>query len=162
MKFDDFTLAMPVVAKDFLEASPVLVLQDSPLSMRRRVEKIGRYFHREFRTDFPPLLANEKSGPFGCMPFEAYLFVEAARDRLEENRPFPNRFVGAACFRWQSWTNAEPSWELSWIWLHPFSRRRGHLSQAWPQFREKYGSFVVSEVLSRDMEAFLAKYRADR
>jgi hypothetical protein len=158
---DDFTLAMPVVAVHALETSPLLVVPTSPLPMRRRVEKIGRYFRREFRTDFPPMLANEVPGEYGCIPYEAHLFFEEARDHLEEYRPSPYRIVGAACFRWQTWTNAEASWEFSWVWLHPFSRRRGHLSRAWPQFREKYHNFAMSHVLSRDMEAFLAKRRTE-
>ena len=157
---DDFTLALPVLALHELEESPLLVLPTSPLAMRQRVEKMGKYFRREFRTDFPPMLASEVPGEHGCIPYEAHLFFEDARDRLEEGKAFPSRIVGASCFRWQTWTNAEPSWEFSWVWFHPFSRRRGHLSRAWPQFKEKYGNFAMSEVLSREMEAFLAKRSA--
>ena len=158
---DEFALAMPIVRIPHWEGSPLLVTSASPLPMRMRVEKIGRYFKREFRTDFPPMLAREVPGEHGCIPYEAHLFFECARDHLEEDKPTPYRILGAACFRWQTWSNAEPCWEFSWIWLHPFARRRGHLSKAWPAFRRQYGVFAVSEVLSRDMEAFLAKRIAE-
>lgn len=158
---DDFTLALPIVSIHDWEKSPLLVVPTSPLPMRQRVEKIGRYFRREFRTDFPPMLAEEVPGEFGCIPYEAHLFLEEARDHFEEDRPLPYRIVGAACFRWQTWTNADASWEFSWVWLHPFSRHRGHLSRAWTHFKEKYGNFAMSQVLSRDMEAFLAKRRTE-
>ena len=154
---DDFTLALPIVSLQDWESSPLLVDPKSPLPMRQRVEKIGRYFRREFRTDSAPLLAREVPGVSGCLPYEAYLFFEEARDHLEEDKPFPYRIVGAACFRYQSASSLQAGWEFSWVWLHPFSRQRGHLSRAWPQFKERYGSFEVSQVLSRDMGAFLTK-----
>ncbi len=158
---DDYTLTLPVVTLPDGEVSPILVLPTSPMVMRQRVEKIGRYFKREFRTDFPPFLASEVPGAYGCIPYEAYLFFEEARDRLEEGKSFPSRIVGAACFRWQTWTNAPAGWEFSWVWLHPFARRRGHLSRAWPIFESKYGKFHLGTVLSRDMKAFLVKRRTD-
>ena len=92
---DDFTLALPIVAIHDPETSPLLVVSTSPLPMRQRVEKIGRYFRREFRTDFPPMLAKEVPGEYGCIPYEAYLFFEEARDHLDEGEPLPYRIVGA-------------------------------------------------------------------
>lgn len=156
---DDFTLTLPILSLEEGDRSPLLVIPTSPLPMRQRVEKLGGYFRREFHTDFPPFLASEVPGQFGCTRYESYLFFENARDHLEEGKPMPRRVVGAACFRWQHWTDAPASWEFSWIWLHPFSRGRGHLSRAWPTFEERYGVFAISQVLSRDMNAFLAKRR---
>jgi len=128
--------------------------------MRQRVEKIGGYFRREFCTNFPPFLASDIPGKFvGYIPYEAYLFLQEAPNLQLEGRPMPYRAVGAACFRWQNWSNAPASWELSWVWFHPFARRRGHLSKAWPKFKAKYGSFH-SEALSCNMEAFLDKQSA--
>ncbi len=133
----------------------MLVDSASPLLMRQRVEKLGRYFKREFRTDVLPMRASESPGNKGFVPYEAHLFFEEARDLLEEGEAFPSRVVGAACFRCDTCTDGKEVWELSWVWLHPFSRRCGHLSRAWPEFLAKYGPFVTSEVLSRDMAAFL-------
>ena len=158
---DAFTLALPTLALQKLEENPLLVLPASPKTMRRRVEKIGRYFQREFHTDGPPFLASEVPGDLDYIRYEAYLFLEEARARHTEQNPLRYRAVGAACFRWQEWTNAPAGWEFSWVWLHPFSRRRGHLSRAWPAFDSKYGGFHIGQLLSRDMEAFLANRRTD-
>ncbi len=158
---DEYTLSVPVFSFEQWETSPLLVLASSPIAMRKRVEKFARYFKREFRTDFLAYEASEVPGQYGCIPYEAHLFFEEARDLMEEDKSVPYRIVGAACFRWQTWSKALPSWEFSWVWLHPFARGRGHLSKAWPAFEQKYGHFAVSTALSRDMAAFLTKRRAD-
>ena len=85
------------------------------------------------------------------------MFFELAHDLLEEDRPSPVRVVGAACFRHKVWDFNAAEWGLAWVWLHPFSRRRGHLSGAWHALVDRYGDFPSSQALSRDMDAFLIK-----
>jgi hypothetical protein len=48
-------------------------------------------------------------------------------------------------------------WALGWAWFHPYARRRGYLSQAWPYFRKRFGGFILEPPLSEAMEAFVAK-----
>jgi hypothetical protein len=157
MALDEFSISMPVVCLPAWEKSPLLVVPTSPLRMRLRVEKIARYFKREMRTDCVPLRAQEEYLAGAESSYEAHLFFQQARDHLQEDKPFPSRLVGAACFRRLSNANPTYRWEFSWVWLHPFARQRGHLSSAWPYFQQRYGAFNVSQVLSRDMQAFLAK-----
>jgi hypothetical protein len=44
-------------------------------------------------------------------------------------------WVGACCFRDTKLAHiATPvPWLLNWIWIHPFCRRKGLLTKAWPQ-----------------------------
>jgi len=86
--------------------------------------------------------ASESALSFGFVKYEAYLFHNG------EN------YVGACCFRWP-----ESTWQLDWLWMHPFVRRRGYLKKAWPQFEKKYGHFDLTKPISCEMEIFLRKVR---
>jgi len=56
---------------------------------------------------------------------------------------------GACCFRQRGLTHA-----MQWIWLHPYARRRGHLTAAWNYFRTRFGPFLVEPPYSTAMEHF--------
>lgn len=43
---------------------------------------------------------------------------------------------------------------LSTVWIHPFYRRKGYLTDLWPKLKEMYGDFKVSQPNS-NMQAFL-------
>jgi hypothetical protein len=60
--------------------------------------------------------------------------------------------VGACCFRLR-----EEGLALQWVWLHPYFRRRGLLSGAWPGFVREFGDFAVEGPVSEAMQSFLAK-----
>lgn len=54
---------------------------------------------------------------------------------------------------------AQPhAWSMTWVWLHPFERRRGHLSKVWPFMTARYGSFAVDRP-SPAMRAFLTRHQ---
>lgn len=112
------------------------------------VEQFARYFRREFSYDFLAYTAREhqKRGDGAIHP---YLFFDPRDVNDVIMRP-----IGACGF----WYAEEAScWVLGWIWLHPFARRSGHLSQAWGFFRQRYNSFAVQRPWSSAMTAFLRK-----
>ncbi len=56
------------------------------------------------------------------------------RDRVflltQENDWDTEYAVGAVVFRWRKYTNAPEQLVFSWVWIHPFLRRRGILTDA--------------------------------
>jgi hypothetical protein len=65
--------------------------------------------------------------------------------------------IGAVYFRWIKWTDHPASHSMEWAWLHPFFRRHGFLTKAWPHFVSRYKSFHVSTPRSEAMQYFLKK-----
>ena len=108
---------------------PVRVTGASPLSHRRAVYKIARYFRREFQYDFVQFHETERGG------YVAFLWPHPEAASLPEG--FRVACVGATCFR-----HREDGWAMQWVWLHPFWRRRGLLSGAWPRFVKEFGAFT--------------------
>lgn len=153
---DYYALSLPQQVMCPFEESPYLVDSSSPTIMLRRVEKFARYFKREMRFDLVQFSAKEVDPQFAKDPFEAYLFFEFARDLMEEDKPTPNRFIGACCFRLKNEGTQDSYWSMDWVWLHPYFRHRGHLRKAWPMFVKKYGDFEVEEPWSAGMEKFLS------
>ena len=52
---------------------------------------------------------------------------------------------------------------VSGIWLHPYCRRKGILTEIWPELRENHGDFFVEPPLSPAMLHFvLSRNRASR
>jgi hypothetical protein len=76
----------------------------------------------------------------------AYLWGEPAEGRVA--------IYGACCFRFRQYENGG-SYAMQWIWLHPYARRKGHLSAAWPYFRKRFGAFIVEPPYSDGMKIFL-------
>ncbi|MBN3761095.1 hypothetical protein [Burkholderia sp. Ac-20365] len=154
---DYYALTLPVSTDQQLRhASPFLVDHRSPMEHLRAVETLAQYFKREMHFDQVQFDAGETPDSLGYVPYQAWFFHEPARDLLEEDEPLKLRIFGACCFRWREWTNAEPSWSLDWVWMHPYFRRRGHLAAAWPTFQARYGiRFDVAQPLSIEMEAFV-------
>ncbi len=76
----------------------------------------------------------------------AYLWGEPAEGRVA--------IYGACCFRFRQYETGS-SYAMQWIWLHPYARRKGHLSAAWPYFRKRFGAFIVEPPYSDGMKVFL-------
>jgi hypothetical protein len=131
---DYYTIKLPIFGGT--DPSPVLVLPTSPKRLREHVERFARYFLRERYSGHIQFEASEVPESPCFVKYEAYLFHDQTY------------FLGAGCFRWRDWKNAEASWSLDWVWMHPFLRRRGHLQQAWPQFEKKYGRFHLAQPVS--------------
>ncbi len=154
---DYYSLTPTLVTLQPGEPSPLLVLPESGLRLRKAVERLALHFKRELRYDFPQFEASETREKHYFVPWEAYLFHATADELWHGEGPVKSRFIGAACFRWREWTNAPHEWSLDWTWFHPYFRTRGHLSKAWPHFRQKYGEFHLAHPLSPAMQAFLER-----
>lgn len=119
----------------------------SPLSHRRAVWRLARYFRREFRFDFEQYGYEGRDDDFD---HRAYLWLA---DRYSHAS-----VIGACCFRWRDeYKDLSPRWGLQWIWFHPYERRKGHLTEAWPYFRARFGDFCPEPPLSAAMRSFLFK-----
>jgi hypothetical protein len=115
----------------------------------RRVEQCAYYFKREHHYDFPQFGTEEHvrwDGTPAPDDGRPYLFVHE------------DRHVGAAIFRWRQYTNVPAGWWLAWVWLHPYVRRCGLLTRAWPTFTATYPGFFVEPPLSNGMRHFLDKH----
>lgn len=120
-----------------------------PLATRKALYQFAVYFRREFRYDFVQYSVEDDGANLDHMV--AFLFYE--HDWATKNTAY-----GGCIFRYRcNWTNVDPHWALQWIWLHPYERGRGRLTNVWGYFEEKFGNFVVEEPLSSAMKAFLDK-----
>jgi len=142
----------PWVRGGLLGDDPARVTWKSPAPLRRAVYRLARYFQREFRYDFVQYGYEGREDDPDAVAF-LWPHVEAVPG--DDRFSFP--VVGACCFRWRDWSDAPASWAFQWAWLHPYFRRRGLLSGAWPAFRAEFGGFVVEPPLSDAMAAFLRK-----
>lgn len=131
--------------------TPTIVTKASPWTHRKAVEKLARYFRREFKYDFVPFRA--EYGQSADDPhYEAYLFHETRYNLLYEDRDTEVVCGGAACF-----FRTVETWSLNWVWFHPYFRGRGLLWKSWGSFRSRYGDFQIEEPLSPAMKSFLSK-----
>lgn len=128
---------------------PVAVTPESPMSLRREVERFAIYFRREFNYDFQQFEATGKPKK-DEKPYTAYLFTN-------QTNWYPRVWVGACCFRWCEFTDAEARWGMQWMWLHPYFRGKGILGRAWDKFHELHGTFLCEPPFSPAMEAFIRK-----
>lgn len=118
-----------------------VVTAKSKMPLREAAENCNTFLIREhdYKRQFDRYDDGEK--------YRAYLWGEPAEGRVA--------IYGACCFRFREYENGS-AYAMQWIWLHPYARRRGHLSAAWPYFRKRFGAFVVEAPYSAGMEAFLA------
>ncbi len=128
------------------------VTTHSPLSVRKAVAKMAKYFKMEFQYDFLQYTATDEQESA-----RAFLFTTLNLNSYTHVHRDPSEVivVGGCCFRWREWTDADPGWAMQWIWMHPFFRNRGKLSEAWPFFCKRFGLFKVEGPLSRAMVRFL-------
>src|SRR5205807_1009528 len=118
----------------------LLVSRNSPIVLRKEVQRFASYFRSEFGYDIVQYSATEKT------TYSAYLIANP-------DYWHPRTWVGACCFRERSSGNA-----LQWIWMHPFWRNQGILRANWPTLKKYHGDFVVEGPLSPAMENFLLNY----
>jgi len=137
--------ARAVVQEAGIPAPPpsvAILTERSPLILRRAAEQFARYLKRQFHYDFLQYNANDPCGV-------VFLWSNGERDNQR-------RAVGAAHFVSRKMDSGDAVWFLSWVWFHPFARRRGHMKAIWPYFRARFGRFCVDAPLSKEMEGFLA------
>jgi len=137
------------------------VLPESSVRERKFVEKLAKYFKKEMQFDFPQFQASETKEHTWHVPYSAWLFYETACDRIEEDKETPSRIYGACCFRWREYDDDPASWELDWLWLHPYFRGKGYLAKHWGFLRNKFAPFYISQPASPSMNRFLQKHNED-
>jgi hypothetical protein len=117
-----------------------VVTAKSNIPLRIAAENCATFFLREhgYMRQFDSYDEGEK--------YRAYLWGESAEGRVA--------IYGACCFRFREYEKS-PAYAMQWIWLHPYARRKGHLSAAWPYFRRRFGAFVVEPPYSEGMRFFL-------
>jgi hypothetical protein len=142
----------PLITTDELISNPLEVTYKSPKQHRKAVYKIAQYFKREFRYDFVQYgyNGNEKD-ELHC----AFLWIDPECVELAVDFKVP--CVGATCFRWRTTADDTPIWVMDWVWFHPYYRRRGLLTAAWPLFKERFKNFACEHPLSDPMKKFLHK-----
>jgi hypothetical protein len=139
-------IIMPTIVWPDFGGNPVEVRADAPKAYRTAVWRIAQYFAWEVHCDFALYGDGDPSQV-------AYLWCPSDCN-------FPGwrvHCIGAACFR-----KRQSGEVLQWIWIHPFFRRQGLLSAAWPRFQEAHGSFDVEPPLTKAMESFLRRQCAER
>lgn len=126
---------------------PVLrVVVDSPRAHRLAVYRLADCCRREMDYALQYGYDGDEDDP----DHVAFLWVhpEAAGLGWEFRVPC----VGATCFRLR-----DEGWAMQWVWMHPFYRRQGLLSDAWSELVVEFGAFAVEGPVSAAMKGFLAK-----
>lgn len=120
---------------------------NQPDSIYKAVEQMAHYFKKENNYDFSQYAAFEDKTNKNS---HAYIWTDS---NWEDDFA-----VGAASFRFLADVHQSKVWSLDWVWIHPYYRNQGLLTQCWPEFVKKYGKdFRVEHPLSREMEQFLKK-----
>lgn len=151
MPWPDGRTLTPVVGDKKEELHEVSLSE--PLKYRKAVEKLAYYFRREFGYDFPPYTADSSVG-FDQRTDVVFMWIGMDFDNIGNKKSVG---YGVCAFDYET-CGADRHWFLTWAWLHPYERRKGHLSRAWPYFQERFGDFGVQYPLSESMENFLAKH----
>ncbi|MDA8084066.1 MAG: hypothetical protein M0024_10460 [Nitrospiraceae bacterium] len=142
----------PLISVNEPFTNPLEVTYKSAKQHRKAVYKIARFFKKEFQYDFVQYgYDGDEKDELHC----AFLWIDPGTVELATEFRVP--CVGATCFRWRSNADDSPLWVMDWIWIHPFYRRKGLLTAAWPQFRDRFKDFVCERPLSEAMKKFLLK-----
>ena len=126
----------------------------SPRPWRDAVEGLAYYFRRETGYDFPPYTASELDWNWDLAKDRVLVF---AKETVLTDWVEAVYFFGAVGVRWRDWRDAPASWSIAWAWLHPYERRKGHLTKAWPFILKMFPSPHVEPPLSQAMIGFLKK-----
>jgi hypothetical protein len=137
------------VASSLREASGLaaVITHKSKMSLRISAENCNTFLIREFNYKRQFDRYDDEGKDL------TYLWGEPAEGRVA--------IYGACCFRFRQYQKTS-SYAMQWIWIHPYARRKGHLSAAWPYFRKRFGAFIVERPYSGEMEVFLDKRKDHR
>jgi hypothetical protein len=127
-----------------------IVTPEVGIRLHGALERIAYYFRREFHYDFVQFSSHP-----GEIAEGGYVGFLWRGNR--HSRDMRSVLTGGCCFRWREYSDAPAGWALQWIWFHPYERRRGNLTQAWPYFQSRFGDFHVEGPFSPAMVAFLRK-----
>jgi hypothetical protein len=144
---DLVNLVMPLIEGGYF-SNPIRVTTASPKALRKAVYSIACFFRREFEYDF---VQYGYEGSENDLEHVAWLWIHPQTQGMSSDFSVP--VIGACCFR-----KREVGYALQWVWLHPYWRRHGLLSEAWPEFISEFGSFDCEPPLSDAMKRFLTKH----
>jgi hypothetical protein len=142
---DYYRIDLNKIARKYRSPDLLQVTRASPLKLRQEVERFAIYFQREFEYSVREFTAKEKR------PYTAYLLSESER----------RVWIGACFFRPQSGVSALDRETLRWIWLHPYCRLKGVLTEVWPKLRAAHGDFFIEPPFSPVMRHFLLKHNSN-
>ncbi|HTB64059.1 MAG TPA: hypothetical protein VK737_10795 [Opitutales bacterium] len=146
---ETYNLVMPHI-RGGIPQNPLRVRINSPKHHRRAVFRISQFFRREFQFDFDQYgYEGDEIDPTHV----AWLWIHPETVNSFENFDVP--CIAACCFRFR-----ESKYGLQWAWFHPYWRRCGLLSKAWPAFRSEFKDFNCEPPLSKAMVMFLKKHDA--
>lgn len=114
----------------------------------KALEQFGKYFRSEFDYDFSPYTVSENLQK-GDERIQSFLFFNP-----HEAYDIVARPIGACGFLLQ---DGYEHWVMNWVWMHPYARRKGHLTKAWPYFLQRYKEFRILTPISNSMDLFLKK-----
>lgn len=146
--YDVMTLRMLEGKRAAVESFPehcVLVIPESPESVRRALSACAWYFKRQFQYDAVPY---NPDGEGWNTRDRGWLWTQNEIELVG---------IGGCVFRWREYKDKPHGYGLQWVWFHPYERRRKHLSRMWDKFRALYGKFAVEDPLSDEMIQFLKK-----
>ena len=132
---------------------PTKVTVKSSHHQKKAVEVISKHFRREMNYSTVQFSAKEKENDLDFTPYEAYLFHKERYNLIHQYKPNEVVCLGGCCF----YKNNE-TWDLHWVWIHPYFRNRGILSELWPKFIQKYGNFGIEEPISLQMQKIINKF----
>lgn len=151
------TLALPVALSEIAEATTgsgdmlVEVPLSAPIRYRKAVQTIARFFGREGHYDSMPYSPYEQPEN----PEVVFMWLKEYID--VQNRQHRAVAYGACMFEVYGSTE-RPVPQLEWIWLHPFARREGSLSRAWPYFQKRFGVYQRGKI-RKDLNALGIRLR---
>lgn len=120
-----------------------LVTAHSPGWKHKEIYYRALAFKREFKYDFV-----QWKSPKGDNDPNAHGFL------LSDDN---GAVIGACAFRQRTTSDDKKLWVLDWIWICPSERRKGHLAKRWKLFRERFGDFLITPPVSKEMLSFLDK-----
>ena len=154
-------LMPPILAMNYQIDAPVIIELGYPSlvffdwksdeSLKDLLATFARYFKAEMGFDslqFDETMYDDKD-------FNGFLFLQRAMDLVESEDHYPSRVVGGGVF-----VQHRDSYELDWVWHHPFSRNRRVLKDNWKVFKKRFGLFSVGPPLSVHMAAFVRAHHA--
>ncbi|MGR5125292.1 hypothetical protein ACPV33_21520 [Vibrio harveyi] len=149
---DKYTISLPVFDNCLSSTGLRKVQFDSAIEEKQALETFARYFKNEMHYDFVQYEASAHKD--SCI---GYLFTESAMDMcLDHHTEMPTRCIGGCLF-----SKIDDTWVLCWIWLHPYLRNTGVLSNSWQQMCSEFGNFAIEGPISLAMKSFLDKRETD-
>lgn len=113
------------------------------MASRLAYESMAYYFQREFEYDYAAYHHAQKDDK------KAGNFLFCTNDDWNDYA-----IGGLGVY----WSKIFKCYCLSWVWFHPYFRRKGHLTQFWPWLKEHYPGFRIDFPISLAMFAFLKKH----